>query len=126
MDQQTKEIIKLMASIQMDAILPLTKLKSDYSNLDKSDDILRGIQILQVEPWEIKREAKQRYNYYKEVANNPELLLMAPEYQLLICSHILFRMEDEWMINNSQGVYGAWTLIHESMSKFHPEFSLII
>ena len=51
---------------------------------------------------------------------------LSSEYQLYICSHILFKMEDEWIHDLSQGVYGAWELLHKETNKFHPELTLII
>ena len=50
---------------------------------------------------------------------------MLNEYQLMICSHILFKMEDEWLIDNSQGVCGAWELLHKIQINYHPEITLL-
>ena len=48
------------------------------------------------------------------------------EYQLLLCSHILWKMEEVWILDNPQGVNGAWLEINKAISKFHPEYTLII
>lgn len=119
MDKETKDIIKRIASIQMDA------LSNIIENPEDSDyDLL--ITLLHVKPDEIVSAAENIYTFYKEVEDMPELIKMANEYQLLVCHHILFQMEDEWIIDNSQGVFGAWSLLHEELGKFHPEFRLIL
>lgn len=119
MDKETKEIIKRIASIQMDA------LSNIIENPEDNDHELL-IKFLQVKPDEIVSAAENVYNFYKEVEDMPELIKMANEYQVLVCHHILFRMEDEWIIENSQGVFGAWAFLHEALGKFHPEFRLML
>lgn len=118
MDKEIKDIIKRIASIQMEA------LSNIIENPEDSDHELL-IKFLQVKPDEIVSSAETIYTFYKEVEDMPELIKMANEYQLLVCQHILFRMEDEWIIDNSWGVFGAWSLLHEALGKFHPEFRLI-
>ena len=115
MDKETKEIIRRIASIQMDALSNIIENPED-----KDHELL--IKFLQVKPDEIVSAAENVYNFYKEVEDMPELIKMANEYQVLVCHHILFQMEDEWIIDNSQGVFGAWSFLHEALDKFHPEF----
>lgn len=119
MDKETKEIIRRIASIQMDALANIIERpeENDHKLLMK---------FLQVKQEEIVSTAENVFQFYKEVSETPDLIKMANEYQVLICHHILFQMEDEWIIDNSQGVFGAWSFLHEAMSKFHPEFRLII
>ena len=119
MDKETKEIIKMIASIQMDALSNIIENPED-----KDHELL--IKLFQVKPDEVVSAAENVYNFYKEVEDMPELIKMANEYQVLVCHHILFQMEDEWIIDNSQGVFGAWTFLHKVLNKFHPEFRLII
>jgi hypothetical protein len=119
MDKETKDIIKRIASIQMDALSNIIENPED-----KDHDLL--ITLLQVKSDEIVSSAEQVYNFYKEVENMPELIKMANEYQVLVCHHILFQMEDEWILDNSEGVFGAWAFLHEALSKFHPEFRLML
>ena len=119
MDKETKEIIQRIASIQMDALANIVECPEDNDN-----SLL--IKLLQVNPEDIVSTAEQVFNFYKEVEETPELIKMANEYQILVCHHILFQMEDEWIIENSQGVFGAWAFLHEALSKFHPEFRIII
>ena len=118
MDKETKEIIRRIASIQMDALSSIIENPED-----KDHELL--IKFLQVKPEEVVSTAEQVYNFYKEVEDMPELIKIANEYQVLVCHHILFQMEDEWIIDNSHGVFGAWAFLHEALDKFHPEFRLI-
>ena len=119
MDKETKEIIRRIASIQMDALANIIERpeENDYELLTK---------LLQVKPDEIVQAAESVFQFYKEVSETPDLINMANEYQVLVCHHILFQMEDEWIIDNSQGVFGAWNFLHKVLDKFHPEFKLII
>ena len=119
MDKETKEIIRRIASIQMDALSSIIEHPED-----KDHELL--IKFLQVKPEEVVSTAEQVYNFYKEVEDMPELIKMANEYQVLVCHHILFQMEDEWIIDNSRGVFGAWAFLHEALGKFHPEFRIIL
>lgn len=119
MDKETKEIIRRIASIQMDALSNIIENPEDNDN-----ELL--IKLLQVKPDEVVSAAENVYNFYKEVEDMPELIKMANEYQVLVCHHILFQMEDEWIIDNSQGVFGAWAFLHEALGKFHPEFRLML
>lgn len=119
MDKETKDIIKRIASIQLDALSNIIENPEDHDH-----DLL--ITLLQVKSDEIISSAEQVYNFYKEVEDMPELIKMANEYQVLVCHHILFQMEDEWILDNSEGVLGAWAFLHEALSKFHPEFRLML
>ena len=119
MDKETKEIIQHIASIQMDAIQNIIDRPED----NDYDQLLR---LIGSKPEDLISTAEEIYDYYKEVEETPELICMATEYQLLVCHHILFVMEDEWLIENSQGVYGAWEVLRRELDKFHPEFKIII
>ena len=106
MDAETKEVVKNIAQIQIEA---LTNIKNNITTTEEMlDSVNHHIQI------------------YEEIYEMPQLIKTLNEYQLYICSHILFKMEDEWIHNLSQGVYGAWELLHRETNKFHPELTLII
>lgn len=116
MDQETRKIFTQIASIQLEAIESIQK---DH---DVDLDLARA--YLQVTNNEWETQIEFHLNLYKQMKEIPSIIRCLNEYQLLVCSHILFKMEDEWMIDNSQGVYGAWIEIHKAMLKFHPEFTL--
>lgn len=124
MDQETKKIIKNIASIQIEA---LTNISDNIHEV--SQDLIST--LLQV-PYDyaedeefLKEETQHRIDMYKQILEYPSLIRALDEYQLYICSHILFQMEDEWMIDNSQGVMGAWELLIKEVDKFHPELTLL-
>lgn len=119
MDKGTKEIIQHIASIQMDAIQNIIDRPED-------NDYDQLLKLIGYKPEDLISTAEEIYHYYKEVEETPELIRMANEYQLLVCHHILFVMEDEWLMDNSEGVYGAWEVLRRELDKFHPEFKIII
>ena len=92
MDKETKDIVKLIASIQIES---LNSIKEDVKNgNDIAQDLIK--KLLQIEDDEIIRALDEHIELYVEMENTPQLINMLSEYQMLVCSHILFRMEDEW------------------------------
>ena len=114
MDAETKEVVKNIAQIQIEA---LTNIKNNITTTEP--DLLR--KLLQINDEEMLDSVNHHIQIYEEIYEMP-----LNEYQLYICSHILFKMEDEWVHDLSQGVYVAWELLHRETNKFHPELTLII
>ena len=129
MDKETKDIIKRIASIQIEA---LQNIRDNFHNLNPSEK-----EMLQTLLWlypnvddktleaEIYETLENRIQGYKDILEYPSLIKVVDEHQLYICSHILFQMEEEWLLDNSQGVYGAWDLLFKESYKLHPELNLI-
>jgi len=121
MDKETKDIVKLIAGIQMES---LNSIKEDVKNgNDIAQDLIK--KLLQIEDDEIIRALDEHIELYVEIENTPQLINMLSEYQMMVCSHILFRMEDEWVHTNSQGVLGTWAIFQRANLKFHPELTLL-
>lgn len=124
MDLETKEIIRNIASIQVEA---LTNIQEHIYEV--SQDLISTLLNVPYDYAEdevfLKEEIQHRIDMYKQIHEYPSLIRALDEYQLYICSHILFQMEDEWMIDNSQGVMGAWALLIREVDKFHPELTLL-
>lgn len=116
MDRPTKKIIAMIASIQVEAILSIKE--------DQDVDLEMAKLYLQIKDDELSDSIRQHLEVYKQMEEIPSIIRTLNEYQLLVCSHILFRMESTWILDNSEGVMGAWEEIHSCMDKFHPEFSL--
>ena len=96
MDKETKDIVKLIAGIQIES---LNSIKEDVKNgNDIAQDLIK--KLLQIEDDEIIRALDEHIELYVEMENTPQLINMLSEYQMLVCSHILFRMEDEWVHTN--------------------------
>lgn len=117
MDKSTEKIISNIASIQLEAIMTIAQDRSIPDDL-----AFQYLEIPSESQWDEAVETLR--SLYLQMTEMPTMIRMLSEYQLLICSHILYRMEDVWMIDNSEGVYGAWSEIHAQMKKFHPEFTL--
>ena len=116
MDKETKDIVKLIAGIQIES---LNSIKEDVKNgNDIAQDLIK--KLLQIEDDEIIRALDEHIELYVEMENTPQLINMLSEYQMLVCSHILFRMEDEWVHTNSQGVLGTWAIFPEGKSQIPP------
>lgn len=140
MDKETSQIIKNIAEIQIEALQRIID-NEDKPNASLSQELiieLLNIDISQLEegtPYNkmnqklktlIHRKVDMRIDAYKQMIEIPTAIYCLDEYQLLLCSHILWKMEEVWILDNSQGVNGAWLEINRAISKFHPEYTLII
>ena len=140
MDKETSQIIKNIAEIQIEALQRIID-NEDKPNASLSQELiidLLNIEVSQLEegtPYNkmnqklktlIRRKVDMRIDAYKQMIEIPIAIYCLDEYQLLLCSHILWKMEEVWILNNSQGVNGAWLEINRAISKFHPEYTLII
>lgn len=122
MDKSTKKIIRYIASVQLEAISFLRK-EGINQEIDK-DFILKFIEAPNEKEW--KSSLDKLEEIYTQLKSVPTTFKLLNEYQLLVCSHILYRMEDTWSLNNQYGVFMTWSLIHQSMKKFHPEFKILL
>lgn len=130
MDKETQQIIKNIAEIQIEALKRLREKEGELNSSLSKELVLKFLGLVKVGFEQDLREAIEdeidnRTRIYKEIIEYPDLIKTLSEYQLYLCSHILFRMEDTWIIDNSQGVYGAWEIISTSLDKFHPELTLL-
>lgn len=121
MDKSTKKIIRYIASVQLEAISFLRK-EGINQEIDK-DFILKFIEAPNEKEW--KSSLDKLEEIYTQLKSVPTTFKLLNEYQLLVCSHILYRMEDTWSLDNQYGVFMTWSLIHQSMKKFHPEFKIL-
>ncbi len=124
MDKETKNIIQRIATIQVEA---LTNILNNFDNLNPSEyDMLKDLLcIIPESREEVLETIQNRIQGYQDIIRYPNLIKAIDEQQLYICSHILFQMEEEWLLDNSQGVYGAWAILFKESYKFHPELTLI-
>lgn len=121
MDKETKDIIKLIAGIQIES---LNSLKDDVNNGNNiAEDLIK--KFFQIDNDEIIQALDEHIQLYVDIEQTPQLINMINEYQMLVCLHILFRMEDEWVHTNSQGVLGTWAIFQKLNLKFHPELTLL-
>lgn len=141
MDKETSQIIKNIAEIQIEALKRIID-KEDEPNSSLAQELL--IELLNIDtsqllekgtPYNkmnqklktlIHHKVYMRIDAYKQLIDIPTAIYCLDEYQLLLCSHILWKMEEVWILDNPQGVNGAWLEINRAISKFHPEYTLII
>lgn len=116
--EEAQEIIAAIAGIQMNALESIIHNTSsnEYNNF---------LKLLQIPDKDIYSAAKDLHNFYQRVQERPILITMANEYQVLVCHHILWVMEDEWINNNPKGVADTWRIFAEIIDGFHPEFAQI-
>lgn len=114
-----RKVLRAIAEIQLKALHNLYEHKDD---IDKSL-IFRYIESCSEDySFSINRAIDLYQQIYNSrfIENHIKLL---SEYQLGICIHILFRMEDQWVQTYSQReVNAAWKIIFEAQEKFHPEY----
>ena len=141
MDKETSQIIKNIAEIQIEALKRIID-KEDEPNSSLSQELLMELLNIDISqllesgtPYNkmnqklktlIHHKVYMGIDAYKQLIDIPTAIYCLDEYQLLLCSHILWKMEEVWILDNPQGVNGAWLEINKAISKFHPEYTLII
>lgn len=119
MDKGTKEVIKRIADIQVSAIESI--INDDYR---VNHRLL--CRYLQITPTEVKSATNQLLTMYQNISSNPLSFVFLPEYQVGVCAHILFEMEDVWAPTlGSDAIHGAWRVIGRLNKEYHPEYSLV-
>lgn len=113
------EVIKEVVKIQLEA------LKSILKNPDSVDR--HGLKTyLQISGEEITEATNKLIDEYNQIYKYPWLIRQLSEYQLMVCSHILFNIEDEYIQEYPESVSKAWELIMKAQENNHPEFKIII
>lgn len=120
MEQNTVNIIQLIAEIQIEA---LKKLKTEQVQEFSEDELCK---LLQVKPEEITEAIDNHIQMYEDMKQSPDMIKLLNEYQTSLCSYILWKMESEWVNINQEGVLGAWSIITAAQRKFHPEYRIIL
>lgn len=119
MDQGTKEVIKRIASIQVDALESI--VDSDY----KVNHRLL-CEYLQITSTEVRNATNLLLSMYKNIQADPRSFVFLPEYQVGVCAHILFEMEETWLKDlDGASIHGAWEVIGNLNKEYHPEYSLV-
>ena len=115
-----------MTAIQQVAQIQIEALASIIKN-PNSVDRFNLCKLLQIQDDEIVSAANRLLDIFTNILhNNPECIKLLNDYQLMVCSHILFQIEDEIILDDPGSVAEAWSLIMEAQRKFHPELKLVI
>ena len=107
MDAETKTVIKNIAQIQVEALTHISK------NLEDTDHYLLK-KLLQIEEGEIRRVLDNMIKLYSDMIEYPQLIKTLTEYQLYVCSHILWKMEEEF--SRSFGSMGNHSKIYQRIT----------
>lgn len=140
MDKETEKVIKNIAEIQIESLNRILQNEDKPNSALAQELILKLLEIseyaipddvplnkLQVVFKDlVHEETQRRIDMYKQMLEIPSIIRTLNEYQLYLCSHILWKMEDTWIIDNQQGVLGAWAELQICINKFHPELTLIL
>ena len=116
-EPEAKQVLDMVCDIQLSAIESI----KDYPN--KSRELAAKLIQEQESDWDA--QIGRLTAMYQNIKSIPQAITLLDEYQLLVCSHILFRMEAVWMVEYSYGISNLWSVIHECMEKFHPEYKLL-
>lgn len=118
MKKELKTLIQELADIQ---ITSFEKLKAVPNSVDQ----YQLNELIEFNNNDILEVLDRRIRYWQFIKEMPEAITEIPEYQLGICVHILFVMEETWVQTNVDGVIAMWDLFDEMYKKFHPEIKLI-
>lgn len=118
-EPEAKQILDMVCDIQLNALQSI----EDYPN--KEQKLAAKLIQSNISDW--NAQLGKLKATYQNIKNIPQAITLLDEYQLLVCSHILFRMEQVWMVEYkySYGISSLWSVIHECMEKFHPEYKLL-
>lgn len=114
---EAKQVLDMVCDIQLSAI----EYIKDYPNESRE----LAAKLIQEQESDWNAQIGRLTAMYQNIKSIPQAITLLDEYQLLVCSHILFRMETVWMVEYSYGISSLWSVIHECMEKFHPEYKLI-
>lgn len=140
MDKETEKVIKNIAEIQIESLNRILQ-NEDKPNSALAQELI--LKLLEISEYAIPddvplnklqvvfknlvhEETQKRIDMYKQILEIPSIIRTLNEYQLYLCSHILWKMEDTWIMDNQQGVLGAWAELQICINKFHPELTLIL
>lgn len=116
MNNNLKQVVQNIAEIQIAA---LQRIYQDPSNLEFVKDLFSEEKNL------FRDLVKAKIRYWEDVMVEPTLIKNLSQYQLGICTHILYVMEDEWLRDNPEGVIDCWELFDSLYTSTHPEIKLL-
>ena len=118
-EPEAKQVLDMVCDIQLNALQSI----EDYPNKEQK----LAAKLIQSNLSDWNAQLGKLKATYQNIKSIPQAITLLDEYQLLVCSHILFRMEQVWRVEYkySYGISSLWSVIHECMEKFHPEYKLI-
>ena len=118
-EPEAKQVLDMVCDIQLNALQSI----EDYPNKEQK----LAAKLIQSNLSDWNAQLGKLKATYQNIKSIPQAITLLDEYQLLVCSHILFRMEQVWRVEYkySYGISSLWSVIHECMEKFHPEYKLL-
>lgn len=116
-EPEAKQVLDMVCDIQLEALESIKDCPNKEQKL--------AAKLIQEHESDWDNQINRLTAMYQNIKIIPQSITLLDEYQLLVCSHILFRMEQVWMVEYSYGISSFWSVIHECMEKFHPEYKLI-
>ena len=118
-EPEAKQVLDMVCDIQLEALESIKDCPNKEQKL--------AAKLIQSNLSDWNAQLGRLKATYQNIKSIPQAITLLDEYQLLVCSHILFRMEQVWMVEYkySYGISSLWSVIHECMEKFHPEYKLI-
>lgn len=118
-EPEAKQVLDMICDIQLNALQSI----EDYPNKEQK----LAAKLIQSNLSDWNAQLGKLKATYQNIKSIPQAITLLDEYQLLVCSHILFRMEQVWRVEYkySYGISSLWSVIHECMEKFHPEYKLL-
>ena len=118
-EPEAKQVLDMVCDIQLEALESIKDCPNKEQKL--------AAKLIQSNLSDWNAQLGRLKATYQNIKSIPQAITLLDEYQLLVCSHILFRMEQVWRVEYkySYGVASLWSVIHECMEKFHPEYKLI-
>ena len=111
-------VLGMICDIQLEALHRIEK-----GSFTDADLVHHLIHSSDSEAWDSSID--RLIDIYKGISENAYLIELLDEYQLLTCSHILYVMSPSWSFGYSYGISSLWSVIHDCMRKFHPEYKLM-
>lgn len=118
-EPEAKQVLDMICDIQLNALQSIKVYRGKEQKL--------AAKLIQSNLSDFNAQLDRLKATYQNIKSIPQAITLLDEYQLLVCSHILFRMEQVWMVEYkySYGISSLWSVIHECMEKFHPEYKLL-
>lgn len=116
-EPEAKQVLDMVCDIQLEALESIKDCPNKEQKL--------AAKLIQSNLSDWNAQLCRLKATYQNIKSIPQAITLLDEYQLLVCSHILFRMEQVWMVEYSYGISILWSIIHECMEKFHPEYKII-
>lgn len=106
LSDQGKEILEALCDIQLKAYMKL----SSKDNLENFKDYEILFENFEIKTQNIHTLVLQRMTYYANLRKNPVMLNMISDSQLAVLRHILYQMEEYWIMDNPDGIGEIWSI----------------